>query len=70
MLAPERMRKVTVIGPRTVMDRAVKELYRLRAVHITDHVNGSEYLDIGSPFERAGRLSAILVSVRAVSAAL
>ncbi|MBI2581214.1 V-type ATP synthase subunit I [Candidatus Woesearchaeota archaeon] len=70
MFAPERMKRVTVIGPSSVMDRAVRELHRLKAVHITDHSKGEFELDIGSPFERADRLSELLVTVRAISSAL
>ncbi len=68
MFAPERMMKVTVIGPQSVMDKAVKELHRLKAVHITDHHKGE--LDIGSPFQRAEKLSELLVTARAISSAL
>ena len=68
MFAPERMMKVTVIGPQGVMDKAVRELHRLKAVHITDHNKGE--LDIGSPFQRADKLSELLVSARAISSAL
>ncbi len=70
MLATERMRRVTVIGPKSVMDTVVKELHGLKAVHITDHSKGEFELDIGSPFERADRLSELLVTVRAISLAL
>ncbi len=70
MFAPERMKRVTVIGPRSVMDRTVKELHGLNAIHITDHSKGELELDIGSPFERADRLSELLVTVRAISSAL
>ncbi|MBI2141377.1 V-type ATP synthase subunit I [Candidatus Woesearchaeota archaeon] len=70
MFAPERMKRVTVVGPMSVMDRAVKELYGLKAVHITDHSRGDLELDIGSPLERADRLSELLVTVRAISSAL
>ncbi len=62
------MMKVTVIGPQSVMDKAVKELHRLRAVHITDHQKGE--LDIGSPFQKADRISELLVATRAISSAL
>ncbi len=62
------MKKVTIIGHKTVMDKAIGELHRLKAVHITDHKK-SEF-DIGSPFERAEKLSELLVSVRAISLAL
>ena len=68
MFAPERMKKVTVIGPKNVMDRAVMELHKLKAVHITDHQK--DEFDIGSPFERADKLSELLVTVRAVLSAL
>ena len=68
MFAPERMMKVMVIGPQSVMDKAVKELHRLKAVHLTDHQKGE--LDIGSPFQRADKLSELLVTAKAISAAL
>ncbi len=69
MFVTERMRKLTVIGPQTVIDKAVQELHRLKAVHISDH-RKDENLDIGSPFGRASRLSALLITLRAVSTAL
>ncbi len=62
------MMKVAVIGPQSVMDKVVKELHRLKAVHITDHQKGE--LDIGSPFRASDRLSELLVATRAVSSAL
>ncbi len=68
MLAPERMKKVTIVGPKTVMDKAIGELHRLKAVHITDHQKNE--FDIGSPFERADKLSELLVAVRAISLAV
>ncbi|MBI3036215.1 V-type ATP synthase subunit I [Candidatus Woesearchaeota archaeon] len=68
MFAAERMKKVTVIGPKNVMDRAVMKLHKLKAVHITDHQK--DEFDIGSPFERADKLSELLVTVRAVLSAL
>jgi V/A-type H+/Na+-transporting ATPase subunit I len=71
MLIPERMKKVTVIGPKTVMEKTVLELHNLKAVHITDHKKqNKEELDIGTPFAKAEKLSELLVSVRAISAAL
>ncbi len=68
MFAAERMRKVTVIGPQSVMGKAVRELYRIRAMHISASEKGE--LDIGSPFDSAERLSGILVAIRSVSSAL
>ncbi len=68
MFAPERMMKVTVIGPQSVMDKAIRELHRLKAVHITDHQKGE--LDIGSPFQRADKLSELLITAKAISSAL
>lgn len=62
------MMKVTVIGPQSVMDKAIRELHRLRVVHITDHQKGE--LDIGSPFQKADKLSELLTAARAVSSAL
>lgn len=70
MLAAERMEKVTVIGLKTVIGKAVKELHRIKAVHITDHQKGQLELDIGSPFEKADKLSELLVAIRAISSAL
>jgi len=68
MLNPESMEKVTIIGPKTVMEKTVKELHHLKAIHITDHKKGE--FDIGSPFESADQLSQLLVSVRATAASL
>ncbi|MBI2143614.1 V-type ATP synthase subunit I [Candidatus Woesearchaeota archaeon] len=69
-MLPERMKKVTVIGPKAVMEKTVKELHKLKAVHVIDHQRGELELDIGSPFEKAGRLSELLVAIRSVSSVL
>lgn len=65
MIATVEMRKLRVIGPKSVLRKTVEVLYRLKACHIQDHTKDAT-LDIGSPLENASALSEILVRVRSL----
>ncbi|PIN86733.1 hypothetical protein COV19_03285 [Candidatus Woesearchaeota archaeon CG10_big_fil_rev_8_21_14_0_10_44_13] len=65
MFKPERMSKLTVIGPKTVMDVVINKLYSLKIYHIVDHKK-TEELDIGSPLAQGGDISDILIKIRAL----
>ncbi|MBN2454149.1 V-type ATP synthase subunit I [Candidatus Woesearchaeota archaeon] len=66
MIFPERMVRLTVIGPKRVMERTIKELYSLKAMHIVEHTKTD--IDIGEPLAKADELSGLLVSVRSLIA--
>ena len=59
------MVKVTITGPKTVMETVIRELHRLKILHIVDHAK-SGGIDIGSPLEKANMLSEILVKLSAI----
>jgi V/A-type H+/Na+-transporting ATPase subunit I len=64
MIFPEKMVRLTVAGPKSVLERVIKELYSLKIMHIVDHTKGE--IDIGIPLQRADELSGLLVDVRAL----
>ncbi|MFH1181737.1 MAG: V-type ATP synthase subunit I [Candidatus Woesearchaeota archaeon] len=68
MIFPERMMRLTFVGPKSVLERTVKELYSLKVMHIIEHTKGE--VDIGSPLQRADELSGLLVTVRALISSL
>lgn len=69
MLKPHEMSSVIITGPNDLQENLIKELYKLKILHIVEH-SKNELADIGKPLENASRLSEILVKVRALIAAL
>ena len=69
MLKPYQMSKLLVTGPKRVQENVISELHKLKILHIAEH-SKSELADIGQPMESAGRLSEILVKVRALANSL
>ncbi len=65
MLKPERMVKVSVVGPREHFETVSEILYRLNLIHIEDPVE-DEYFKLGEPFEKAGIISKSLVQLRSI----
>ncbi len=63
MLKPEKMVRVSLVGPRDYFEEASEELYRANLIHIEDPVE-TEYFRIGEPFEKASFLSRSLVQLR------
>ena len=63
------MCSVIITGPKNIQEDIIKELYDLKALHIVEH-SKSELADIGMPLESAGRLSEILVKIKALASAL
>jgi len=51
------------------MESVIKELHKLRVLHIVEHVNREE-IDIGEPLENANKLSEILVRIRSIASYL
>ncbi len=69
MLKPHEMTNVIITGPKSMQEKVIEELHKLKILHIVDHTK-NEFSDIGKPLESANRLSEILVRVRALIAAL
>ena len=69
MLKPYEMSSVILTGPKSLQEEVIKELHNLKVLHIVDH-SKNEIADIGVPLESAGKLSEILVRVRAIIDAL
>ncbi len=72
MLKSERMSKLIITAPKSYLDKAIQELYKLNAVHIVNHspeganTPESVVLDIGNPLESASKISETLIEVRAL----
>src|SRR3989338_10841071 len=58
------MSKILVTGPKRVQENVIKELHQLKILHIIEH-SKNELADIGQPVESAGKLSEIMVKIRA-----
>ena len=65
LLKPDSMTKVTITGPKTVMETVIGELHRFKILHIVDHSKKDD-IDIGNPLEKANKFSEILVKLGAV----
>jgi len=63
MLKPERMVKVSVVGPKDQLETVSEILYDLNILHIEDPVE-DEYFKLGEPFEKASTISRNLVQLR------
>ncbi len=65
MLKPERMVKVSVVGPRDEFESVSNILYSLNLLHIEEPVE-DEYFKLGEPFEKASKISRSLVQLRSL----
>ncbi len=65
MLKPERMVKVSVVGPKDYFEKVSEILYDLNLIHIEDPEE-TEYFKLGEPFEKAGVVSRSLVQLRSI----
>lgn len=63
------MSKIIITGPNKIQEAVIKELHRLKILHIVEH-SKNDLADIGNPLESANKLSEILVKARAVINAL
>lgn len=64
MIYPERMSKLFIVGPNSVLKDTVSKLHNLKAVHISEHKKGK--FDILSPPENFENISRTLVSIRSI----
>jgi V/A-type H+-transporting ATPase subunit I len=70
VLKAEPMTRVLLVFPRDHLRDAVEALYDMRLLHIHDHVEGRDGLDLGKPMEGASQLSENLIRLRAMLATL
>jgi len=63
------MSRIIIAGPKKVQGKVIRELHKLEILHIVEH-SKDELADIGQPLENAGKLSELIVKVRAIIAAL
>uniref|UniRef100_A0A7C3RDS1 A-type ATP synthase subunit I n=1 Tax=Archaeoglobus fulgidus TaxID=2234 RepID=A0A7C3RDS1_ARCFL len=63
MLKPEKMVKISVVGPREQLEYASEILYKVNLLHIEDPKE-AEYFRIGEPLEKASLISRSLVQLR------
>src|SRR5439155_669805 len=70
MPRPVPMTRALIIGPRENLEATVESLYGLKLVHIVDHREGEEGLEIGRPLPTASEASEILVKLRSIASAL
>jgi V/A-type H+-transporting ATPase subunit I len=70
MLRPVPMTRALIVGPRDDLEAIVEKLYALKALHIVDHKEGEEDLEIGKPLGTAGEASEILVKLRSIASVL
>ncbi len=64
MLRTERMYKVTIACAKKYMEEVIETLYNLGCLHIKEYEKTDSFFDIGKPFERAGRISKLLLKLR------
>ncbi|MCX6707836.1 MAG: V-type ATP synthase subunit I, partial [Candidatus Woesearchaeota archaeon] len=65
MLKPEKMSKLTIIGPKSLSREVIEILHKRKIYHIVEHKKTDE-LDIGSPLKESEEVSDILVKTRAI----
>ncbi len=64
------MTRVLLVVPREYVPQAVEALYDMRILHVHDHVEGRDGLDLGKPLEGASETSEMLIRLRAMIATL
>src|SRR3989441_712135 len=70
MPRPVPMTRALIVGPRDNLEATVEGLYGLKLVHIVDHREGEEGLEIGRPLPTASEASEILVKLRSIASVL
>ena len=68
-LRPYEMNSVLIAGPNKLQEKVIKELHKLKILHIVEHFK-NELADIGNPLENANKLSELIVKIRALITAL
>ncbi len=63
------MSKLIITAPKSYLDKTIKELYKLKALHIISHSPDEHTplaLKVGTPLESASKISETLIAVRAL----
>ncbi len=64
------MTRALIVGPRDDLEAIVEKLYALKLLHIVEHKEGQDGLDIGKPLGTAGEASEVLVKLRSIASIL
>jgi len=64
------MTRALIVGPRNDLEATVESLHDLKLLHIVDHREGEEGLEIGRPLPAASEASEILVKLRSIASIL
>ena len=64
------MTRALIVGPRDELEGTIERLYDLKLLHIVDHREGEEGLEIGKPLLKASKASEILVKLRSLASVL
>src|SRR2546427_3724239 len=70
MPRPVPMTRALIVRARENLEATVESLYGLKLVHIVDHREGEEGLEIGRPLPTASEASEILVKLRSIASVL
>ena len=70
VLKAEPMTRVLIVVPRDHVPAAVEALYEMRILHVHDHKEGRDGLDLSKPLEGASETSEMLIRLRAMIATL
>ena len=64
------MTRALIVGPRDELEATVERLHQVKLVHIVDHREGEDGLEIGKPLPKAAEASEILVKLRSIASVL
>jgi Archaeal/vacuolar-type H+-ATPase subunit I len=66
MSLPESMSRVVVVGTKSRMEEAIEAFYEVKALHLIEHITGTDGFSIGSPLSKNSKASERLLKVRAM----
>ena len=66
MTLPESMSRIVVVGTKSRMEEAIEAFYDVRALHVIEHITGTDGFSIGTPLPRNSKASERLLKVRAM----
>lgn len=69
MLKPQEMRYVTIAGPKTLLEQAIRALYAAKVLHVTDYSDTPGF-ERGEPLSKSQNISGTLVKLRSIAAQL
>jgi len=66
MSLPESMSRVVIVGTKSRMEEAIEAFYDVKALHLIEHITGTDGFSIGSPLSKNSKASERLLKVRAM----